>query len=99
MWAMRLAGPGAFERITVPVPTAGDLGDGQVLLRTLAGGICGSDLPYFRGAHPLPEVPGLTGRLASELPGFPMHEVVGEVVASRHPDTAEIGRASCRERV
>jgi len=88
MWAMRLAGPYAFMRTQVAVPTPGDLDDGQVLLRVIAGGICGSDIPYFRGVHPIPEVPGLAGRLSAELPGFPMHEVVGEVVASRHPETA-----------
>jgi L-iditol 2-dehydrogenase len=87
MWAMRLAGPYAFMRTQVAVPAPGDLDDGQVLLRVVAGGICGSDIPYFRGVHPIPEVPGLVGRLSAELPGFPMHEVVGEVVASRHPDT------------
>lgn len=88
MWAMRLAGPYAFERTQIAVPTPGDLDDGQVLLRVIAGGICGSDIPYFRGVHPIPEVPGLVGRLSAELPGFPMHEIVGEVVASRHPQTA-----------
>ena len=59
MWAMRLAGPYAFMRTQVAVPTPGDLDDGQVLLRVIAGGICGSDIPYFRGVHPIPEVPGL----------------------------------------
>jgi L-iditol 2-dehydrogenase len=88
MWAMRLAGPYAFIRTQVAVPAPGDLDDGQVLLRVITGGICGSDIPYFRGVHPIPEVPGLVGRLSAELPGFPMHEVVGEVVASRHPETA-----------
>src|ERR1700733_5601326 len=88
MWAMRLAGPYAFLRAPVAVPPPADLGDGQVLLRVITGGICGSDIPYFRGVHPIPEVPGLVGRLSAELPGFPMHEVVGEVVASRHPETA-----------
>jgi L-iditol 2-dehydrogenase len=87
MWARRLAGPGTFERITVSAPSADDLADGQVLLRVLAGGICGSDIPYFRGAHPLPDVDGL-GRYSAELPGYPMHEVVGEVLGSRHRDVA-----------
>lgn len=91
MWTMRLAGPYTFERAQVAAPTPGALDDGQVLLRVIAGGICGSDIPYFRGVHPIPEVPGLVGRLSAELPGFPMHEVVGEVVASRHPQTA-VGR-------
>ncbi|WP_063732863.1 zinc-binding dehydrogenase [Streptomyces sp. RTd22] len=87
MWAYVLAAPRRFEKVDVPAPEAGDLRDGQVLLRTLAGGICGSDAPDFRGLRtPLvardrpDEGPGAPG-----LPGFPMHEVVGEVVASRDP--------------
>jgi threonine dehydrogenase-like Zn-dependent dehydrogenase len=54
-----------------------------VLLRVLAGGICGSDLPYFRGATPPGAVDGW-----SPAPGFPMHEVVGEVVAAGDPALA-----------
>jgi L-iditol 2-dehydrogenase len=90
MWAKRLAGPGRFETVAVPAPAVGDLPDGQVLLRVLAGGICGSDIPYFRGVHPLPQVNNLHGRYSAELAGFPMHEVVGEVLGSRHPGV-EVG--------
>jgi threonine dehydrogenase-like Zn-dependent dehydrogenase len=55
-----------------------------VLLRFLAAGVCGSDLPAFRGAQG--RLPGDTGASAAEMPGFPVHEVVGDVLASRHPD-------------
>jgi threonine dehydrogenase-like Zn-dependent dehydrogenase len=56
-----------------------------VLLRTVAGGLCGSDRPYYLGA------PNPWGRTsAPPYAGFPLHEVVGEVLASRDPDL-EVG--------
>ncbi|AGP54065.1 hypothetical protein M271_12345 [Streptomyces rapamycinicus NRRL 5491] len=96
MWAYVLAAPRRFEKVDVPAPQAGDLGDGQVLLRSLAGGICGSDAPDFRGLR-APLVARDNGPGAPGLPGFPMHEVVGEVVASRDaslaPGTRVVGWA------
>jgi threonine dehydrogenase-like Zn-dependent dehydrogenase len=89
MWAQRLFAPFSFASIETATPTSADLAQGQVLLRTLAGGLCGSDLPYFRGQLPLPWGETLTSSLAN-LPGFPMHEVVGEVVASK-ASALEIG--------
>jgi threonine dehydrogenase-like Zn-dependent dehydrogenase len=84
MWAAALLHPGHLVPTTVARPTAGDLGDGQVLLRVEAGGICGSDGPFLRGA------PTRFGTAASPgfwgPPGFPMHEVAGLVLASRHPE-------------
>jgi L-iditol 2-dehydrogenase len=53
-----------------------------VLLRFLAAGICGSDLPGFRGTKG--RLLGDTGLSAAEMDGFPIHEIVGEVIASRH---------------
>ena len=53
-----------------------------MLLRFLAAGVCGSDLPGFRGTQG--RLPGDTGVSAAEMDGFPIHEDVGEVVASRH---------------
>lgn len=82
MWAYMLAAPGRFEKVDVSAPAADDLRDGQVLLRTLAGGICGSDLPSFRG-YRAPLAVEDNGPYAPRCPGYPMHEVVGEVVASR----------------
>ncbi|MGH3582720.1 MAG: zinc-binding dehydrogenase [Mycobacterium sp.] len=84
MWGYRLVAPYAFERIDRPEPT--DLHDGQVLLRFLAAGICGSDLPGFRGTQG--KLPGDTGCCAAEMDGFPIHEIAGEVLASAHPDHA-----------
>ena len=53
MWAQPLTSPGSFS--LVEVPDAGlDSGDtDHVLIEVLAGGICGSDLPLFRGITPL----------------------------------------------
>jgi len=83
MWCYRLVAPYTFERLSVPEPAPDALADGQVLLKFLAAGICGSDLPGFRGVQG--RLPGDTGPLAAEMAGFPIHEIVGEVVASRHP--------------
>lgn len=95
MWAERMRAPGVFETVEVPAPTAGDLPEGGVLLRTLAGGICGSDLPKLGGMKGA--VLGRRGEFLPGRPGFPMHEVVGEVVASRHrevePGTRVVGWA------
>ncbi|BBY78060.1 alcohol dehydrogenase [Mycolicibacterium parafortuitum] len=84
MWAYRLVAPYTFEKTDVPQRSAESLADGQVLLRFLAAGICGSDLPGFRGAKG--RLPFDTGAQAAEKDGFPIHEIAGEVLASRHPD-------------
>jgi threonine dehydrogenase-like Zn-dependent dehydrogenase len=70
-----MTAPGRIERVEAPVP---EPGGGRVLVRLLAGGICGSDLPTFRGRGD----PFLAGY---GEPGFPLHEVVGEVVAGDLP--------------
>jgi L-iditol 2-dehydrogenase len=78
-----LSAPGAFSFVSVPRPRATALAPGQALVRVVAGGICGSDLPYFRGA-PLPD------GLAPAGAGYPMHEIVGELVGARRgPDGVE----------
>lgn len=84
MWSYRLVAPYTFERQEVSEPSPESLTDGQVLLDFLAAGICGSDLPGFRGTQG--KLPGDTGCCAAEMTGFPVHEIVGEVSASRHPD-------------
>src|SRR6266540_5154749 len=83
MLAWTLQAPGMFAKREVAEPTVEDLVDGQVLLRVRVGGICGSDLPYFAGAvHSVmvDDAPGAAG-----IAGYPMHELVAEVVASRDP--------------
>ncbi|MBB2990032.1 threonine dehydrogenase-like Zn-dependent dehydrogenase [Mycolicibacterium iranicum] len=83
MWSYRLVAPYTFEKSDVLPRSPESLGDGQVLLRFLAAGICGSDLPAFRGVKG--RLPFDTGRQAADKDGFPIHEIVGEVLASRHP--------------
>ncbi|MFI6348614.1 zinc-binding dehydrogenase [Streptomyces sp. NPDC050560] len=84
MWAQRMSAPGVFETVDAPAP--GEVPDGGVLLRTLAGGICGSDVPKVLGVKGA--VLGPRGEFAPGRPGYPLHEVVGEVVASRYPGAA-----------
>lgn len=84
MWSHRIVAPYQFERTSIADKTADQLTDGQVLLRFSAAGVCGSDLPAFRGARG--RLPGDDGRSAAEKDGFPIHEVAGEVIASRHPE-------------
>ncbi|WP_156687594.1 zinc-binding dehydrogenase [Mycobacterium sp. Marseille-P9652] len=84
MWSYRIVAPYQFERTSIPEKTPDHLAEGEVLLRFSAAGICGSDLPAFRGAKG--RLPGDDGTSAAEKDGFPIHEVAGEVIASRHPD-------------
>ncbi|WP_096283791.1 zinc-binding dehydrogenase [Mycobacterium ahvazicum] len=84
MWSYRIIAPYEFERTSIVEKKPDDLADGQVLLRFLAAGVCGSDLPGFRGAQG--RLAGDDGRSAAEKDGFPIHEVAGEVIASRHPE-------------
>jgi L-iditol 2-dehydrogenase len=74
MWAYRLEGPMTFARHEIEIPSAASLADGQVLLRFLAGGICGSDIVRCKDGY---------GRGGPEPYGHSLHEIVGEVVASR----------------
>ena len=81
MWAYSVVAPKLLAEITVPTPSASGLAEGQVLLRMLAGGICGSDFDGFVGHAKA--LPGDVGPYAPNFPGYPLHEIVGEVVASR----------------
>lgn len=98
MWAYQLVSPFTFTRTTAPPPRAGDEPDRAVLLRVLAGGICGSDLPYFRGGTPPDASTGW-----APAPGFPLHEVVGEVVAAQdsglEPGTRVVGWAAASDAI
>lgn len=84
MWAYQMSAPYTFGRVEVPDASCDALTAGAVL-RVLAGGVCGSDLPYFKGAMTTDVVLGLAAP-TPPAPGFPMHEVVGEVVETRHPN-------------
>lgn len=66
-----MVGPGRFAVVDAPDPS---LEDKQVLVRTYAASVCGSDLhTVFEGTY--------TGDFPAP-PGFPGHEGVGTVVAS-----------------
>lgn len=76
MWQYYQPSPSTFARREVDEPDASSLDEGEVLLRFLAGAICGSDIPKFLG-----------NLVSSEddvgKPGAPLHEIVGVVEASR----------------
>jgi L-iditol 2-dehydrogenase len=84
VWSYRIIAPYQFEKTSIPEKTPECLRDRQVLLRFFAAGVCGSDMPAFRGVRGT--LPGDDGRSGPEKDGFPVHEVVGEVIASRHPE-------------
>lgn len=84
MWSYRIIAPYLLERRSIPDKAPDDLAEGQVLLRFLAAGVCGSDMPAFRGAKG--RLPGDDGVSAAEKDGFPIHEIAGEVIASCHPE-------------
>jgi L-iditol 2-dehydrogenase len=84
MWAYQLRAPGSLDRVEVASPDGAKLRPGQVMLRVLVGGICGSDLPVFAGTRLLSSTTIDGGTQTG--PGCPMHEVVGEVLASADPD-------------
>lgn len=67
MKAVRLHGVGSLAVASVPLPS---LAAGEVQLRVLAAGICGSDLHNYR-----------SGKWIARLPVTPGHELCGEVLA------------------
>src|SRR3954470_448727 len=75
VWAYAITAPRRLERVETPQPQPGP---GRVLVRLLAGGICGSDLPSFVGRR------NTFVDFYGE-PGYPLHEVVGEVVGGELP--------------
>jgi L-iditol 2-dehydrogenase len=87
VWSYRLVAPYTFERTSLPDKTTDAVGEGQVLLRFMAAGLCGSDIPPFRGVRG--RIPGDQGTSAADKDGFPIHEIAGEVLVSRHPDHNE----------
>ena len=80
MWSYRIIAPYQFERTSIAEKTPASLADGQVLLRFLAAGVCGSDMPAFGGVRG--KLPGDDGRSGAEKDGYPIHEVVGESPAA-----------------
>jgi len=83
VWAQVLVAPGQLRLIDLPPRTSADLGPGQLLVRVLAGGICGSDIPLFSGYMPVSGTSA--GYSGFRPPGYPLHEIMAEVVASTSP--------------
>jgi threonine dehydrogenase-like Zn-dependent dehydrogenase len=79
MWSYRLVAPYTFERRELPDISPESLAEGQVLLRFLAAGVCGSDLPGFRGTQG--KLAGDTGASA-EMDGFLIHDAGGSRAAT-----------------
>jgi L-iditol 2-dehydrogenase len=76
MWSYRVVAPGFVQRVEVP-PDSRQLQEGQVRLRLLVAGLCGSDMPRLNGSK------GMSSQ--GDLGGAPVHEVVGEVLESASP--------------
>jgi threonine dehydrogenase-like Zn-dependent dehydrogenase len=66
--------PRTLEPVVVPDPDSADLDVGQIIVKAEIGSLCGTDLPRWGGSE-WTELPA--------RPGFPLHECVGAVVASR----------------
>lgn len=62
-----MTAPGEIEFREIPMPEAGE---GQVLIKIMNIGICGSDIHVYHGKHPFTSYPVTQG-----------HEVSGEIVA------------------
>jgi len=77
LWAYRLPEPRTLQRVNVPDNTA-PLIAGQIRLSFRAAGLCGSDMPRFKGSG---------NRCGDDGYGLaPVHELVGEVIESASPD-------------
>jgi L-iditol 2-dehydrogenase len=76
MWSYQVVAPGFVQRVEVP-EDSGELQEGQVRLRVLVAGLCGSDMPRLNGAM---------GKSSNgDFGGAPVHEVVGEVIETASP--------------
>lgn len=80
MWTYTFRGPRTLQREEVPAPNPGDLREDEVLVRPLAGGICGSDMAFYRGRVSPFHDPAQA--LAEQVHGFSLHEIVGEVLSA-----------------
>lgn len=84
MRAVLLTAPRQFGPTEVATP--GALRTGRTLVRVRAGGICGSDGPFASGAPSRTDGTRHPDGIAPA--GSPMHEIVGDVVATDDPDLA-----------
>jgi len=77
MKAFQLAQPRAFVPVQAPIPDLQNAGPGRILVRSRWVSLCGSDIPFFTGSKRFRTYP-----LA---PGAPIHECLGQVMASTSP--------------
>jgi L-iditol 2-dehydrogenase len=73
MNALQVVQPRTFERVQIPIPQLPEARD-YVLVRNSWALTCGSDIPFFIGNK--------RHRTFPLAPGAPIHECIGEVVAS-----------------
>lgn len=66
MRAMKFPKAGQAELIEIPAPVPGQ---GEVVIRVKAAGICASDVAAFQGKHDVRRPPIITG-----------HELAGEII-------------------
>lgn len=90
MCSVRLSAPVTLSKVRVAAPTAEELVTGQSLVRLEPGGLCGSDYSYFKGAHLDLVRTTDSSSYGATLHGACLHEIVGEVRASRDP-AIEVG--------
>lgn len=107
MDAIRLAGPGRFERLDLPEPPPP--GPGEALVRVSRVGVCGTDFSAFRGMMPYIQGPRILGH---EL-GVEVERIGAEVKGLRPGDRCAVepyldcgsclacrrGRSNCCERL
>jgi L-iditol 2-dehydrogenase len=74
MKALQVVRPRSFAVVEVPVPRLSSSYTDQLLIQTRWVSMCGSDIPFFNGSKRLRSYP--------LLPGAPIHECAGQVVAS-----------------
>lgn len=72
--ALRLIGPRLFGPLESHPLDSADLQPGHLIVRRTLGTICGTDVPNWNGSE---------WSTFPSAPGFPLHECVGTVMASR----------------
>ena len=85
VWSYRLVAPYVFERTDIPPDKISEiLPTGRCCCASSPPVSAAATFPAFRGVSG--KIPGDRGARAAEMDGFPIHEIAGEVIASRHPD-------------
>ena len=74
MKALQVSHPRCFDLVQIPIPQLPAESRDRILVRTAWVSMCGSDIPFFTGKKRFRTYP--------MAPGAPIHECIGEVVAS-----------------